>query len=484
MIFNSMAFLIFISVITILYYVIPHKIRWVLLLIASCYFYMYWRAEFIFLIAFTAFLNYACAGLIFACDNKKRRKIYLILCIIINLAVLFIFKYLVFINHSFMWLYGILGMKYPINDFSIVLPMGISFYTFQAMSYTIDVYREKYEPEHNFFKLMLFVVFFPQLTAGPIERADTLLNQLFTPKKLNVNNISKGLKFILTGFFKKLVIADRAAVLVDTVYNSPSDFGSISYILATVFFAFQIYCDFSGYSDLAVGSAKLLGIDLMQNFNKPYFAKGIKDFWRRWHISLSTWFRDYLYIPLGGNRVSSFRHNLNIIITFAVSGLWHGANWTFILWGLLHGFYQVVGALKDKLFFGHKPNKYFPINLISIVATFVLVCFAWIFFRANSISDAFLIVKGIYPDILNCTNKQYIYESLNNMGLSLFEIAAVFGAIVFLVFCELISWKKSVYELFEKLPFVLRFAYYYVITAAIIGLGVFGGGGEFIYFQF
>ena len=383
-----------------------------------------------------------------------------------------------------MWLYDMFGANYPIDDFSIILPMGISFFTFQAMSYTIDVYRKKCDLEKNFFKFMLFVVFFPQLTAGPIERADRLLGQLFTPKKFNAYNISTGIKFMLSGFFKKIVIADRAAILVNSIYNSPENGNGFTFLAATFFFAMQIYCDFSGYSDLAVGSAKLLGIDLMQNFDKPYFSKGIKDFWRRWHISLSTWFRDYLYIPLGGNRVSLAKHEFNILVTMAVSGFWHGANWTFVLWGVLHGIYQVIEDLFDKLFKGFRLDKYFPFNILSMIVTFVLVCFAWIFFRANSVSDAFTVIKSIYPDILRCTDIQYIYESINGMGVSLFELSVLSGAVVFLLLTEIISYKKSVFEFFEKMPFIFRFIYYYVITAAVIALGVFGVGGEFIYFQF
>ena len=349
------------------------------------------------------------------------------------------FKYMVFINHSFMWLYNYLGWTYPIKDFDIVLPMGISFYTFQAASYTIDVFYGKYKPEKNYFKLALFIMFFPQLVAGPIERADRLLGQLFTKHKLELANISQGSKLMLMGYFKKIVIADRASVLGDAdIQLGAEEYKGLPLVVATLFFTVQIYCDFSGYTDIARGVAKLMGIDLMINFDRPYFSKNIKEFWRRWHISLSSWLRDYIYIPLGGSRCSLIKKYRNIIITFLASGLWHGANWTFVLWGGLHGLYQVIGDLKNKII----PIKrdFFVLNIFRVIICFVLVAFAWIFFRANTISDAVYIIKNIFAGWENVSDLQYLYVTFNNMGLKLFEIVILSIAILFLIFTEVISF--------------------------------------------
>lgn len=480
MLFNSLTFIIFLAVVLTLYYTLPQKLKWIMLLIASCIFYMGWRAELIILIGISTFSNWILSILIN--DKPKKRKIFLIISLIINFGLLFIFKYMVFINHSFMWLYNYFGWTYPISDFDIILPMGISFYTFQVASYTIDVYYGKYKPERNYFKLALFITFFPQLVAGPIERADRLLGQLFIKHKLKPENISAGVKLMLMGYFKKIVIADRAATLVNTVYNSPEEYKGLPLVVATLFFTFQIYCDFSGYTDIARGVAKLMDIDLMVNFDRPYFSKSIKEFWRRWHISLSTWFRDYVYIPLGGSRCSQGRRYFNLMVTFLTSGLWHGANWTFLLWGGLHGAYQVIGDLKNKVI----PVKYnfFLVNIFRIIICFVLVSFGWIFFRANTISDAVYIVRNIFVGWGNISNAQYLYETFNNMGLQMFEIMLVVIAIGFLLLTEVISFKYDIHTLLSKAPFPFRFVYYYILACFIFTMGVFSGGGQFIYFQF
>ncbi|MDO4301458.1 MAG: MBOAT family O-acyltransferase [Clostridia bacterium] len=479
MLFNSLDFIIFFMIVVFLHYVLPHKFRWIMLLTASCIFYMCWRAELIVLILFSTLANWGISLLI---DKYRHRgKGLLILSIIINFGLLFIFKYMMFINHTFMVLYEYMGWNYPVSDFNIILPMGISFYTFQAASYTIDIYRNDYPPERNYFKFTLFVTFFPQLVAGPIERADRLLNQLFTVKRINVNNFSDGIKLMIMGYFKKIVIADRSAVLVNAVFNNCREYNGLSFIIAAFFFAFQIYGDFSGYSDIARGCARILGIDLMYNFDRPYFSKSIKEFWRRWHISLSTWFRDYVYIPLGGSRCSRGRKYLNLMITFLVSGLWHGANWTYVLWGGLHGLYQVIGDVKNMII--PKWNN-FVINFFRVIITFILVVFAWIFFRANTIGDSFYIVSNLFNDIGNITDLQYLYEMFNNFGLQMFEIVIVTGAIAVLIFSEIISCKMDIHKLMNRAPFVLRFAYYYILVIIIFGMGVFSGGGQFIYFQF
>ncbi len=487
MLFNSLTFLIFLLIILTSYYILPYKFRWYLLFIGSCIFYMAWRIEFIFLILFSSFFNYYIGILIEKYKNKA--KGILSIGLFINFFILFVFKYSIFVNHSFMSLYNYLNIPYPIKDFDIVLPMGISFYTFQATSYTIDIYRKRYKAEKNMLKVALYIMFFPQLVAGPIERADRLLNQLFLNHKFNINNISTGIKIMLIGYFKKIVIADRAAILVNTVYNSPYDYNGISFIIATVFFAVQLYCDFSGYSDIAIGCAKLFGIDLMENFKSPYFSKTIKEFWTRWHISLSSWFKDYLYIPLGGNRKGTIRTYLNLMITFLVSGLWHGANYTFIIWGGLNGFYQIIGDLKNKMLkalgFNIK-NKYINnfLNIFRILITFSLICFSLIFFRANTVKDAFYIVENLFNDITNINNIQYLYNISTELGLNIFEILLVTMCIVILFFIEIFEYKNRIYISLNKAPFIIRFAFYYVITLIIISMGVFSDAGQFIYFQF
>ncbi len=480
MLFNSLTFIIFLAVVLLLYYTLPQKLKWIMLLIASCIFYMGWRAELIILIVISTLSNWLLARLIY--DKPEKKKVFLIISLIINFGLLFVFKYMMFINHSFMWLYNYLGWTYPIKDFDIVLPMGISFYTFQAASYTIDVFYGKYKPEKNYFKLALFIMFFPQLVAGPIERADRLLGQLFMKHKLELANISQGSKLMLMGYFKKIVIADRASVLVDAIYNSPQEYKGLPLVVATLFFTVQIYCDFSGYTDIARGVAKLMGIDLMINFDRPYFSKNIKEFWRRWHISLSSWLRDYIYIPLGGSRCSLIKKYRNIIITFLASGLWHGANWTFVLWGGLHGLYQVIGDLKNKII--TIKRDFFVLNIFRVIICFVLVAFAWIFFRANTISDAVYIIKNIFAGWENVSDLQYLYVTFNNMGLKLFEIVILSIAILFLIFTEVISFKYDIHKLLNKGPFIFRFVYYYILACFILMMGVFAGGGQFIYFQF
>ncbi|MFR4986104.1 MAG: MBOAT family O-acyltransferase [Lachnospirales bacterium] len=487
MLFNSLTFLIFLVCILSLYYILPYKYKWYLLLIGSCIFYMAWRIEFIFLILFSSFFNYYIGLLIEKYENKS--KTILTTGLIINFLILFIFKYSIFINHSFMSIYNYFNIPYPIKDFDIILPMGISFYTFQATSYIIDIYRKRYKTEKNILKVSLYIMFFPQLVAGPIERADNLLNQLFLNHKLNIYNISMGIKIMLIGYFKKIVIADRIAILVNTVYNSPYDYNGISFIIATIFFAIQLYCDFSGYSDIAIGCAKLFNINLMENFKSPYFSKSVKEFWTRWHISLSTWFKDYLYIPLGGNRKGIIKTYFNLMITFLVSGIWHGANWTFILWGGLNGFYQIIGDLKNRFLksinFNIK-NKYINrfFNIFRTLITFSLICFSLIFFRANTVKDAFYIINNLFSDIQNVNNIQYLYNISTQLGLNIFEILMATACIMILFIIEIFEYKQRIYITLNKLPFIIRFIFYYIITIIILSMGVFSNAGQFIYFQF
>lgn len=391
--FNSFQFLIFYPIVAVLNYVVPRKYRWIPLLIASYYFYLSWNAKLFFLILFTTAVSYA-SGLLIE-KKPKRKLLWMIISIVSSLSILFFFKYYNFVA-------GTIGNFFGADlTLQLVLPVGISFYTFQTLSYSIDVYRGTIKAEHNFFYYALFVSFFPQLVAGPIERPDNLLPQLKEEHKFNSSDLYIGAKRMLAGFFKKIVVADTAAIYVNAVYNNPGETGGLAIIIATVLFAMQIYCDFSGYTDIAIGCARIMGYRLMQNFDRPYSAQNIRDFWARWHISLSSWFKDYLYIPLGGNKKGYKRQLINLFIVFMVSGLWHGAEWTFILWGLLHGIYRVVGELtykkREKLYKSIGIDTSKPIiRMFRTTITFVLVCFAWIFFRANNTKELLLILKKLF----------------------------------------------------------------------------------------
>ncbi len=391
--FNSIQFLLFYPIVAVLNFVVPRKYRYIPLLIASYYFYLTWNAKLLFLILFTTAVSYASGILIEKRPMKK--TLWMIISVVASLSVLFFFKYYNFVAGTIGYFFG--------ADLSLqlILPVGISFYTFQTLSYSIDVYRGNIKAEHNFFYYALFVSFFPQLVAGPIERPDNLLPQLHAEHKFNYDDLCIGSKRMLAGFFKKIVVADTAAKYVNTVYNNPTEKGGLAIIIATVLFAIQIYCDFSGYTDIAIGCSRIMGYRLMQNFERPYSCENIRDFWSRWHISLSSWFKDYLYIPLGGNRRGRSRQLVNLLIVFLVSGLWHGAEWTFVLWGFLHGIYRIIGDLtykkREKLYvrMGIDTTSR-PVRMFRTAVTFVLVCFAWIFFRANNTSQLILILKRLF----------------------------------------------------------------------------------------
>lgn len=471
MLFNSFTFAMFFPTVVILYYLFPHRFRWLLLLTASCIFYMAWNPPYIILIFLSVAISHVTTMRMVGASEKQRR-VLLAIDLFFHFATLFFFKYFNFFYNTF---------SPGSADFNILLPMGISFHTFQAVGYAVDVYRREMKPEKSFLKLLLFIMFFPQLVAGPIERASALLPQLFTKKIFKYDNLVTGLKYISFGLFKKIAIADRTAVIVNTVYNSPADYQGLPLVIATFLFAFQVYCDFSGYSDIAVGCAKVLDIDLMRNFRQPYLSKSIKEFWRRWHISLSFWFKDYLYIPLGGSRVSKPRYYLNIMITFLISGLWHGANWTFVIWGALHGLYQIIEDRIHIHALDRSPvlGKYFRIFF-----TFALVCFAYIFFRANSLSDSLYVVTHLFTNISGWIDASYIYQSFTGLGVSLLEVLICFGLILFLILSDAIAGEEDIHIKLSKAHALPRFAYYLFIMAIIMGLGVYYNASEFIYFQF
>ncbi len=488
MLFNSLQFLIFFLFVLITYYILHDRFKWFLLLIASAYFYISWNLYLYVLMLFIICINFYFSNKIGVTLDEKKSKRLLVVCITINMLNLFIFKYLNFVSDVFLPLFATtdLGMAYlPLK---IILPMGISFYTFQAAGYTIDVYRKRVAPEKNIFFFTLFITFFPQLVAGPIERTKNLLPQLKAEHPFDLDNLVMGFKIMLLGYFKKVVIADRAAIAVNTVLNDPRNHSSVSLIIAILLFTIQIYGDFSGYSDIARGAAKCLGIDLMHNFRQPYLSSSLKEFWNRWHISLSTWFKDYLYIPLGGSRCKVSRTNFNTFITFLISGIWHGANWTFLVWGALHGFILVLENYFRRLLVSLKLN--IGLNMIvrffKITATFVIVSFAWIFFRANTIHDALYICKSVITLNSDYITKQGIYDSINSIGLTLAEQLLLLCSIIFLFIMELAENKSKddIHVLLKRKNIFLRFGFYYVITVAVLTLGVFYSGGQFIYFQF
>jgi alginate O-acetyltransferase complex protein AlgI len=480
MLFNSLEFLIFLPIVIIIYYILPHKFRWVLLLAASYYFYMAWNPKYIVLIVFSTLVDYFAAILMEKQKNKARRKVFLLISLAANLGLLFLFKYFNFANGTLGRIFNLFADKpYPIGSLSLLLPIGISFYTFQTLSYTIDVYRGTRKPEKHFGYFALFVTFFPQLVAGPIERSDRLIPQLKIKHKLNYNNTVEALLRISWGFFKKVVVAGRIAVIVNTVYNDLGSFSSIHYIVATVGFAIQIYCDFSAYSDIAIGSAKILGINLMENFKMPYFSASISEFWSRWHISLSTWFKDYLYIPLGGNRVDKkWKVYRNLLIVFVVSGLWHGANYTFIAWGLLHGGYLVIERLITKSKTIQTRKLKIPLVIKQLI-TIILVLISWVFFRANSITDALIIFKNILTLNITASN-----DAVGSLGLVDKEIYLLIISVAWLFTVEGYKYYRKISSLVKK-DFLQGLSVVFLILFIIV-FGYYGDAEitQFIYFQF
>ena len=476
MLFNSFHFLFFFIIVTSAYFVLPHGKRWMLLLAASCYFYMAFVPIYIFILGFTIFVDYF-AGIFIENATGKRRKWFLISSLIANIGTLVVFKYFNFLNENFSFLLKGFGLDNPIPYLSILLPIGLSFHTFQAMSYTIEVYRGNQKAEHHFGLYALYVMFYPQLVAGPIERPQNLLHQFREKHHFDSNRVFDGLKLIIWGLFKKLVIADRLGIYVDGAYNNYHQQSGMALILATIFFSFQIYCDFSAYSDIAIGSARVMGFNLMTNFKRPIFARSTAEFWKRWHVSLSTWFKDYLYFPLGGSKVAVPRMYLNLMIVFLISGLWHGANWTFILWGGINGFYLVFALvtkkIRERCWNLTGINKIpFLSTAIPILVTFCLIAFSRIFFRSENIGQAVAIIKKMAS----------FKGSLFNESATM--IVYSFFAIAFLIAVELRrEFFFNSFSLSYHKSFWVRNAYYAMLVLLILIIGVYDGG-QFIYFQF
>ena len=482
--FNSLEYLLFLPITVILYYILPKKIKNPMLLAASYFFYMRWNPVYALLMLFSTAVTYACG----ICVSKKlfgKRKTWLVASLVINLAILFFFKYYNFTANSLTQLFSHLGLGATVPTLNILLPVGISFYTFQALGYTIDIYRGNTQCETNFINYALFVSFFPQLVAGPIERTGNIAPQLKVCHRFRITNIRDGALPILWGMMKKMVIADNLAVIVNTAYNAPHEHSGMQLSFATLCFAFQIYCDFSAYTDIARGSAKWLDIELTENFRCPYLADSIKDFWRRWHISLSSWFKDYLYFPLGGSRVGKYRHIFNLLVVFLVSGIWHGAAFTYIIWGLLHGIYQAVGILttplREKLY-KKVPKDNIELKLFKVLGTFCLVCFAWILFRANSMGDAIYIIKKIF----SMPSVGMAPVGFDTMGLSFKAIIAVLVFVIVMLVAEAAELKRSVSKAICNTVF-LKYAVFFLLIMSIFIFGYYGEGfdpQEFVYFQF
>ena len=478
--FISLEYIAFFVIVIPIYFIIPLRLRPILLGIASYIFYSFTQLNYILIIAFSTFIDYFIARQIASTpeDKKQSRQLLLSISIITNLGILFTFKYFNFFTDSINSLLVSSGNNALLQTHNLILPIGISFYTFQSMAYTIDVYRGKIEAEKNLSIFATYIAFFPQLVAGPIERASNLLPQFRQKFIIDYERIVAGLRLILWGAFKKIVIADQLAIYVNGVYNNVNIYSGIPLILATVFFTFQIYCDFSGYSDIAIGSAKIMGFDLMENFRRPYFSRSIREFWQRWHISLSTWFRDYLYIPLGGNRVSFIRNLLNLMTVFIVSGLWHGANWTFIIWGLLHGLYIVIETLIRILC---KRVKFNLPEILQVLMTFIPVVFAWIFFRANTVNDAFYVASNL---LSISDGFSQIYQPLTSQSVDKELVGALLALILMLLIIEWFQQKPYWMTLLRQKT-KLRWAIYYSAVIFIyISIALAPTNQQFIYFQF
>jgi alginate O-acetyltransferase complex protein AlgI len=483
MLFNSLHFLLFFLIVTPAYFWLPHIHRWKLLLAASCYFYMAFLPIYILILGFTIVIDYY-AGIYIEKATGKNRKLYLIISLVANIGVLAIFKYYNFLNQILTLFVNSFGVYNPIPILFFALPVGLSFHTFQAMSYTIEVYRGNQKAEKHFGIYALYVMFYPQLVAGPIERPQNILHQFYKMQTFEYQRVTDGLKQMAWGFFKKIVIADRLAILVNTVYDQPQNYHGLPLIIATVFFSIQIYCDFSGYSDIAIGAAKIMGFDLMKNFDKPYFSASVSEFWKRWHISLSTWFRDYLYISLGGNRVVKWRWYYNLFITFLLSGLWHGANWTYVIWGGLNGVYLIVEAfsanLRSTVFTFLKLKNSNILKFLGIISTYTLICIAWVFFRAKDAATALYILKNMPTNFINSLKS----ISNTNLGLDLYGYLIAIFSIVLLFSVEFFQTKIPLLTWLNAKPKGLRYASYVLLVLLILFLGIFDSNQQFIYFQF
>jgi len=480
MLFNTLTYFSFISLVLVLYWWLlrnDFRRQNLLLLVASYCFYGWWDVRFLALIFMSSSVDFFLGRAIFQQTDKKKKLHLLWICLLINLGMLGFFKYFNFFTDSFAVLIRQFGMEPNLNTLQIILPVGISFYTFQSLSYSIDIYRGKIQPTNKFIPFMTFVSFFPQLVAGPIQRASNLLPQFLKEREFDREKIKSGFRLILYGLFKKMVIADRLAYFVDQIYNSSENYDGTVLLAATFMFGFQIYCDFSGYSDIATGSARLLGFDLTANFRTPYLTRSFREFWRRWHISLSTWFRDYVYIPLGGNHVSQGKWIFNILLTFTISGLWHGASFTFIIWGFLHGFLLVSEHFISKII--QLPKK---LSWIGLLFTFIMVNLIWVFFRADSLSQSAEILSSFTQ-----LSFDFIPRAMSEFGVNNefreFAISLLAGFPIFVLF-EILIGETDFDTVLNKNGILIRWSIYFMLTFMILFFGVLHSAPQFIYFQF
>lgn len=471
MLFNTIEYLLFLPIVVIFYFLLPHKLRWILLLAASYFFYMSWKVEYVFLIAISTLIAYSSGVLMEKYPGKKSKLLLLILNLSANLGILFFFKYFNFATENINLLFDKLEIGKDIPLMSFLLPVGISFYTFQALSYSIDVYFGKEKAEKHLGYFALYVSFFPQLVAGPIERFSRLTPQLKAKHDFTYDNLANGLRLILYGLFIKMVIADNLAGIVDKIYAAPNNYSSLDILKGVVFYSFQIYSDFYGYSVIAIGSAKIMGVNLMNNFKTPYLAKNIAEFWQRWHISLSTWFRDYLYYPLGGNRVKKSRWALNIMIVFVVSGIWHGANWTFLIWGALYGVLYILEKVLNSALKLEKEHKPYSLGHILLsLKTFALVTLIWVFFRSQSFGEAMNIFTLLF------SGSGQITEALIIPGYVWFWL-------IFFIITDILLYNKRFDSWMANIPLIGRWIIYAIfIFSIIVHAGV--ENFPFIYFQF
>ena len=472
MLFNSIEYVIFLPIVVVLFYLLPHKSRWIMLLAASCTFYMWFVPKYILILLITIIIDYAAGILIEKHNNNHKLKKHLLIASIVSTClVLFIFKYFGFVNDNLVALCQSLGLNLN-TTVNLILPIGLSFHTFQSMSYVIEVYRGNQKAERNFGIYSLYVMFFPQLVTGPIERPGNLLRQLREEKKFEYDNISKGFRLIIFGLFIKMVVADNLGHYVDLIYDNPSKYNSWDIILGMFFYSFQIYGDFFGYSTIALGSAKLIGFDITDNFKTPYLAKNIAEFWHRWHISLSTWFRDYVYFPLGGSRVKFSRWAFNIMVVFLLSGIWHGAAWNFIFWGFAHGLLHVF----EKFTLSHLPKKENKgktvtviVDAFKIAKTFILVTLFWSLFRATSFAN----INDLFSSLMNNFNISEHLHIDNNTWIYL-------GLFIIM---DVLLYNTRFDDWCDKLPFLIRWTIYFIFIFTIITCSSVNNF-PFIYFQF
>jgi len=483
MLFNSFSFLIFFPTVTLLYFLIPQAYRWFFLLAASCIFYMAFIPIYILVLGLTIAIDYTAALFIERSEGKKR-KVYLIISIVSTCAVLFIFKYFNFFNANLADVARFFHWNYSVENLSLILPIGLSFHTFQSLSYVIEVYRKNFKAEHHFGIYALYVMFYPQLVAGPIERPGNLIHQFYEKHAFDYQRVIDGLKLMLWGFFKKVVIADKLAMVVNKVYSDPTQYTGLPLITAAISFAIQVYCDFSGYSDIAIGSAQVMGFRLRDNFDRPFFSTSVAEFWRRWHMSLISWFRDYMYIPLGGNRVSRGRQYFNLFFIFSLSGLWHGANWGMVLWGSFNGLYITLSDLTVDL----RKKGLTLIRLdqhpmlhrgIGIAITFFLFWFTTIMFRAKDLSDAFYVMTHLMAGLGNLHDS---FKSLYDV-IPRYELITVLIAIAWMIFIEIVEKQEKMRHFFATRPILVRWTIYYVLILFLIFFGEYNDQA-FIYFQF